>query len=82
MIRDRFAMGMTKFFRFIADTFFAKRYGHRAVVLETIAGVPGLVAGMWIHLKSLRQMKTGYETCHTRVTRRSRERKDALDVLH
>lgn len=60
MFRDSFAMGMTKFFRFIADTFFAKRYGHRAVVLETIAGVPGLVAGMWIHLKSLRQMKTGY----------------------
>ena len=40
-----------------------------------------MVAGMWIHLKSLRQMKTGY-ACHTRVTRRSRERKDALDVLH
>jgi ubiquinol oxidase len=53
-------MAMTKFFRFFADVFFAKRYGHRAVVLETIAGVPGMVAGMWIHLKSLRQMKTGY----------------------
>ena len=51
---------MTRFFRFIADTFFAKRYGHRAVVLETIAGVPGMVAGMLIHLRSLRSMKTGY----------------------
>lgn len=59
-MRDFFARSMTKFFRFFADTFFAKRYGHRAVVLETIAGVPGMVAGMWIHLKSLRQMKTGY----------------------
>ena len=57
---DYFALSMTKFFRFIADTFFAKRYGHRAVVLETIAGVPGMVAGMLIHLKSLRSMKTGY----------------------
>ena len=57
---DYFALSMTKFFRFIADTFFAKRYGHRAVVLETIAGVPGMVAGMLIHLKSLRNMKTGY----------------------
>ncbi len=57
---DWFAFFMTKFFRFFADTFFAKRFGHRAVVLETIAGVPGMVAGMWIHLKSLRQMKTGY----------------------
>lgn len=57
---DRFAYGMTKFFRFIADTFFAKRYGHRAVVLETVAGVPGMVAGMLLHMKSLRKMKTGY----------------------
>ena len=59
-MRDIFARSMTKFFRFIADTFFAKRYGHRAVVLETIAGVPGMVAGLWLHLKSLRKMKTGW----------------------
>ena len=59
-ISDAFAKGQTMFFRFFADTFFAKRYGHRAVVLETIAGVPGMVAGMWIHLKSLRRAKTGY----------------------
>jgi len=51
---------MTKFFRLIADTFFAKRYGHRAVVLETVAGVPGMVAGMLLHFASLRKMKTGY----------------------
>ena len=57
---DGFAYSMTVFFRFIADTFFAKRYGHRAVVLETIAGVPGMVAGMWMHFKSLRSMKAGY----------------------
>ena len=57
---DFFALSMTKFFRLIADTFFAKRYGHRAVVLETIAGVPGMVAGMLIHLRSLRKMQTGY----------------------
>jgi len=59
-ISDAFAKGQTMFFRFFADTFFAKRYGHRAVVLETIAGVPGMVAGMWIHLKSLRRAKIGY----------------------
>lgn len=59
-ISDVTAMSMTKFFRLFADAFFRKRYGHRAVVLETIAGVPGIVAGMWLHLRSLRQMKTGY----------------------
>ncbi len=57
---DWFAKSMTKFFRFFADTFFEKRYGHRAVVLETVAGVPGMVAGMILHMKSLRKMKTGY----------------------
>ena len=59
-MKDIFARSMTKFFRFMADTFFARRYGHRAVVLETVAGVPGWVAGSLLHLKSLRKMKTGY----------------------
>lgn len=54
------AKAMTNFFKFTADTFFAKRYGHRAVVLETVAGVPGMVGGMWSHLRSLRTMKPGY----------------------
>ena len=59
-ISDAFAYSMTKFFRFVADSFFSKRYGHRAVVLETVAGVPGMVAGVWMHFKSLRAMKAGY----------------------
>jgi ubiquinol oxidase len=59
-VSDNFAYSMTKFFRFIADSFFLKRYGHRAVVLETVAGVPGMVAGVWMHFKSLRKMKAGY----------------------
>ena len=57
---DRVALFFTKSMRFFADTFFQKRYGHRAVVLETVAGVPGMVSGMWTHLISLRKMKTGY----------------------
>tara|TARA_X000001036_G_C20562838_1_gene759204 strand:+ start:511 stop:1113 length:603 start_codon:yes stop_codon:yes gene_type:complete len=59
-VSDNFAYSMTKFFRFIADSFFLKRYGHRAVVLETVAGVPGMVAGVLMHFKSLRKMKAGY----------------------
>ena len=39
---DRVAFRLTKMLRFCADTFFAKRYGHRAVILETVAGVPGM----------------------------------------
>ena len=54
---DRFALGFTKLLRFCADTFFAKRYGHRAIVLETVAAVPGMVGAMFTHLSCLRRMK-------------------------
>ena len=54
---DRFALGFTKVLRFSADTFFAKRYGHRAIVLETVAAVPGMVGAMFTHLRCLRWMR-------------------------
>lgn len=55
-LADRFALGVTRLLRFLADTFFAKRYGHRAIVLETVAAVPGMVGAMATHLQSLRRM--------------------------
>jgi len=55
-ISDSAALFITRSLRFFADTFFKKRYGHRAVVLETIAAVPGMVGGMLAHFKSLRKM--------------------------
>ena len=54
---DRVALAFTKLLRLVADIFFKKKYGHRAVVLETVAAVPGMVAGMLMHLKSLRKME-------------------------
>ena len=55
-MHDRFAISFTKILRFCADTFFAKRYGHRAIVLETVAAVPGMVGATINHLKCLRRM--------------------------
>ncbi|MFY9349746.1 MAG: alternative oxidase [Sphingobium sp.] len=55
-LRDRIALGFTKVLRWSADTFFAKRYGHRAIVLETVAAVPGMVGATINHLKCLRRM--------------------------
>ncbi len=55
-LSDRVAFGFTKLLRFCADTFFAKRYGHRAVVLETVAAVPGMVGATINHLTCLRRM--------------------------
>ena len=56
---DKVALTFTKMLRLFADFFFKKRYGHRAVILETVAAVPGMVAGMLNHLKSLRKMQEG-----------------------
>lgn len=56
-LSDHIALGVTRTLRWFADTFFAKRYGHRAIVLETVAAVPGMVGGMMNHLKSLRRMR-------------------------
>lgn len=53
---DRIALGFTKVLRWTADTFFAERYGHRAVVLETVAAVPGMVGATINHLACLRRM--------------------------
>jgi ubiquinol oxidase len=53
---DRIAYGFTKVLRFCADSFFAQRYGHRAIVLETVAAVPGMVGATLTHLKCLRRM--------------------------
>jgi ubiquinol oxidase len=55
-ISDRIALGFTKVLRWTADTFFAERYGHRAVVLETVAAVPGMVGATINHLNCVRRM--------------------------
>jgi ubiquinol oxidase len=54
---DRVALRTVKFMRIFADAFFSKRYGHRAVVLETVAAVPGMVGGLLQHLKALRHIR-------------------------
>jgi ubiquinol oxidase len=55
-LSDRFALAATRWMRALADLFFAKRYGHRAVVLETVAAVPGMVGASATHLQCLRRM--------------------------
>ena len=56
-LSDRVALGTTLALRFFADTLFAKRYGNRAIVLETVAAVPGMVGGALLHLRCLRWMR-------------------------
>jgi len=74
VLRDRLAYALVKFMRFFADTFFARRYGHRAVVLETVAGVPGMVGGSLQHLRALRRMESDHGWIRTLLDEAENER--------
>lgn len=80
-ISDRLALGFTKLLRFFADTFFAKRYGHRAVVLETVAGVPGMVAGTLQHLRALRKMEGDNGWIQTLLSEAENERMHLMTFI-
>ncbi len=54
-LSDRIALFITQCLRIGADLCFAKRYGHRAVVLETVAAVPGMIGATITHLHCLRR---------------------------
>jgi ubiquinol oxidase len=81
-LSDRIAFSFTKFLRFNADFFFAKRYGHRAVVLETVAAVPGMVAGMLNHLKSLRRMEQDPGWIKVLLDEAENERMHLMTFIH
>ena len=81
-ISDKIALGFTKTMRFFADTFFKKRYGHRAVVLETVAAVPGMVAGMLMHLKSLRNIENDKGWIKTLLDEAENERMHLMTFIN
>ncbi|KAK4364773.1 hypothetical protein RND71_016131 [Anisodus tanguticus] len=54
---DKFAYWTVKALRYPTDIFFQRRYGCRAMMLETVAAVPGMVGGMLLHCKSLRRFE-------------------------
>jgi ubiquinol oxidase len=79
---DRFALAFTKLLRFVADTFFARRYGHRAAVLETVAAVPGMVGGALQHLRALRRMESDGGWIHTLLEEAENERMHLMTIIH
>ena len=81
-LSDRIALGFVKVLRFVADTFFAKRYGHRAVVLETVAAVPGMVGGALQHLRSLRRMTDDKGWIRTLLDEAENERMHLMTFVH
>jgi ubiquinol oxidase len=81
-LSDRVALTMTKILRFFADTFFANRYGHRAVVLETVAAVPGMVAGALQHLKAIRLMQPDNGWIRKLLDEAENERMHLMTFIH
>jgi ubiquinol oxidase len=79
---DRLALALVRFMRFFADVFFAGRYGHRAVVLETVAAVPGMVGGAIQHLRSLRRLKDDDDWIRTLLDEAENERMHLMTFLH
>ena len=80
-LSDRIAYSFTKFLRFFADVFFAKRYGNRAVVLETVAAVPGMVAGSLRHLRALRRMEDDHGWIRTLLEEAENERMHLMTFI-
>lgn len=80
-LSDRFARATTKLLRYLADAFFAKRYGHRAVVLETVAAVPGMVGSTLQHLKSLRNMSDDHGWIRVLMAEAENERMHLLTFI-
>ncbi|KAL4363578.1 hypothetical protein GQ457_04G000600 [Hibiscus cannabinus] len=54
---DKMAYWTVKALRWPTDVFFQRRYGCRAMMLETVAVVPGMVGGLLLHCKSLRRFE-------------------------
>ncbi|CAK8578029.1 unnamed protein product [Lathyrus sativus] len=54
---DKVAYRTVKLLRIPTDLFFKRQYGCRAMMLETVAAVPGMVGGMLLHLRSLRKFQ-------------------------
>ncbi len=79
---DRFAYAFTQLVRLIADTLFANRYGHRAIVLETIAAVPGMVGGTLQHLRALRRMEGDSGWIRALLDEAENERMHLMTFIH
>jgi ubiquinol oxidase len=79
---DSFALAITKTARFFADTFFARRYGNRAIVLETVAAVPGMVGGVLQHLRALRRMESDRGWIQTLLEEAENERMHLMTFIN
>jgi len=87
---DTLALNAIRTIRYFFDLFSGFTHGkltsdkflRRMIYLETVAGIPGMVAGSLRHLKSLRRMKRDYGWIHHLLEEAENERMHMLTFLH
>lgn len=67
--------------RFNSGTRDEKKWLQRIIFLETVAGVPGMVAAMTRHLHSLRRLRRDYGWIHTLLEEAENERMHLMTAL-
>jgi len=88
-VADYIAYNTVKFARWAFDTASFYKWGpvttdkvlNRAIFLETVAGVPGMCAGMIRHLRSLRRMDRDHGWIHTLLEEAENERMHLLTFV-
>lgn len=73
--------GYRKVFPWQDNIISEKKWINRVLFLETVAGVPGFVAGMHRHLRALRGMKRDLGWIHTLLEEAENERVHLLTFL-
>jgi ubiquinol oxidase len=79
---EKLAWNVMKFLRIFVHVFFREKYAHHAVVLETVAAVPGMVAGMLRHFRSLRSMQRDHGWIGKLLEEAENERMHLLTWMH
>lgn len=79
---DKFAAFVVNCLARGADFLFKNRYGHRAVVLETVAAVPGMVGGVFMHFKSLRTIEDDHGWIRELLAEAENERMHLMIFSH
>ena len=79
---DWLAFRLVRLLRFLADAFFQRRYGHRAVILETVAAVPGMVGGALTHLRCLRRFEEDRGWIKALLDEAENERAHLMTFMH
>ena len=81
-VRDVLAYSFVKGAVFFANLFFRDRYGHRAIVLETLAAIPGMVGGLLQHLSALRHIRDDRGWIKTLIDEAENERMHLMIYAH